>query len=290
MRLPVALSLCLVVLTACSRQATSPVNVEEQVATRVSGTLTAEAPPTQPAPEGSDTQPAPEVSDTSPPPATEAPTAIPPTATLVPTQTLFPTSTATAVSGDPRTTLGQSTWRDPMDSAAGWNVGEDSYTKSSVEDGKLVLTGKSTLDGWRLTWPEVRDVYLEATIATKTCTGNDHYGLMFRVPDRHSPNEGYLLGFTCDGRYWLRSWDGEQMETLIGLTASSAIRAGSDKTNRVGVMMDGDKFTVYANGAELQQVTDGTWSDEGGFGVFIGARQTDGFTIEADEIAYWDLP
>ncbi|HSR48003.1 MAG TPA: LamG-like jellyroll fold domain-containing protein [Anaerolineales bacterium] len=279
--------LCLVaVVSACVPQPPTPsLSIDDQVATSVAGTLAAEGPTLPPPPAST---------NTSPPPATESPTdvptQIPPTATPIPTQTPFPTSTPTAVSGDPRTTLGQPAWRDPMESPAGWNVGEDTYTKISVEDGKLILTGKSTIDGWRLTWPEIEDVYLEATIATKTCTANDHYGLIFRVPDRHSPNEGYLLGFTCDGRYWFRSWDGEQMDTLVGLTVSSAINAGSNKSNRVGVMMDGDKFKLYANGTLLQEVTDDTWSEKGGIGVFIGARQTDGFTTETDEIAYWNLP
>jgi len=174
--------------------------------------------------------------------------------------------------------------------AAAGNLGEDSFTDAEVEDGKFILTGLTTIDGWRLTWPEVKDAYLETTIKTGECTGNDHYGLIFRVPDLHNPNEGYLLGFTCDGRYWLRSWDGEKMETLAPLAASSAIHAGSNATNRVGVKTDGDKLSLYANGTLLQEVVDDRWGDKGGFGLFIGARKTDKFTVEADEIAYWDLP
>ncbi len=78
-------------------------------------------------------------------------------------------------------------------------------------------------------------MYIEATIRTRECQSSDHYGLIFRVPEEGSVNSGYLLGFTCDGRYWLRAWDGEKMETLISLTSASAIQAGSNKTNRIGV-------------------------------------------------------
>src|SRR3990172_4304100 len=196
----------------------------------------------------------------------------------------------TPVAGDPRTALGQAAWRDSFSSATGWNIGEDTFTKAEVDDGQFVLTGLTTADGWRLTWPEIESAYLEASIRTGTCQGSDQYGLIFRVPDIHDPNEGYLFAFTCDGRYSLRTWDGENMDSLVGATAASAIQAGSDKTNRIGVWAEDDEFSLYANGTFLVKIQDETFPDEGGFGFFIGARQTVEFTVRSDEIAYWDLP
>jgi len=268
-------------LTGCLPEPTTPVNLDDQVATSVGGTLTAEAPlPTAPAP----------VTDTPPPTATEVPTLAPPTDTPSPSATASPTTTGTAVAGDPATALGQPTWRDTFDSPSGWNLGEDSFAKLEIEDGKLILTGLSTADGWRLTSPEVDDIYLEATTKTQTCQGSDEYGLIFRVPDIHTADKGYLFGFTCDGRYFLRTWDGENMNTLIPSTASSAIQSGSDKTNRIGVWTNGDELSLYANGTLLVKFSDDTFKDKGGFGYFIGARTTENFAIESSEIAYWDLP
>ena len=268
-------------LAGCLPQPATPVNLDEQVATSVSGTLTAEAPlPTAPAP----------VTDTPAPTATEVPTLPPPTDTPSPSATASPTITATSVSGDPVAALGQPAWRDTFDSTSGWNIGEDSFTEAEIEDGKFILTGLSTADGWRLTWPEVEDVYLEATTRTQTCQGSDEYGLMFRAPDIHAADQGYLFGFTCDGRYFLRTWDGEEMETLISSTASAAVQAGSDKTNRIGVWSEGDEITLYANGTQLMKITDDTFPSKGGFGFFIGARKTENFTIESSDMGYWKLP
>jgi hypothetical protein len=196
----------------------------------------------------------------------------------------------TVVAGDPRTSLGEPAWRDRFTSTSNWNLGEDSFTRIEIEDEELVLTGLSSSDGWRLTWPEVKDFYLEATFRTGTCSGNDHYGLMFRVPDRHAADEGYLLGLTCDGRFWLRQWDGENMDTIVPLTANPAIVQGSDKTNRLGVWADGETLRLYANGKPLDEATDDSLTDKGAYGVFVGARQTDDFKIYVSEIAYWDLP
>ncbi len=282
MKLPVVVVIGLAIgLTGCLPQPASPVNLDDQVSTSVSGTLTAEAPlPTAPAP----------MTDTPLPTATEVPTLAPPTATPSPTPTASPPNTGTPVAGDPRTTLGQPTWRDTFDSPSGWNLGEDSFAKLEIQDGELFLTGLSTADGWRLTSPEVDDVYLEATTKTQTCQGSDEYGLMFRVPDFHAADKGYLFGFTCDGRYFLRTWDGQDMNTLIPSTASSAIQAGGDKANRIGVWTEGEELSLYANGTLLVKISDDTFTDKGGFGFFIGARKTENFKIGSSEIAYWDLP
>jgi hypothetical protein len=278
----------LLALAGCLPQPATPVNVDELVATTVSSTLTAQAPPptlpsTQP-PVTVDTPVA-----TAPPSATSVPTLVPPTSTPIATATPPATNTPTPIAGDPRTALGQPTWRDTFSSATGWNLGADPYTEAEVEDGQFVLTGLTTADGWRLTWPEIESAYLEATIRTRTCQGSDEYGLIFRVPDKHDPNEGYLFGFTCDGRYFLRTWDGENMNSLIGATSASALQAGSDKTNRIGVWAEDDEFSLYANGTLLAKIQDGAFPDKGGFGYFIGARQTVDFTIESDEIAYWNI-
>jgi len=279
----------LLTLTACQRQATTPVNVDDLVATSVSATLalvsTASSPPPTAPPITVDT-PVP----TLPPSATAAVTLVLPSSTATASATPEATLSPTAVTGDPRTALGSAAWRDTFSSATGWNLGDDSFTRAEIEDGQFVLTGLSTADGWRITWPEFEDAYLEATIRPGTCQGSDEYGLMFRVPDIHDANEGYLFGFTCDGRYFLRTWDGEDMKSLIGPTADAAIQAGSDETNRIGVWVEGNEFTLYANGTLLAKLEDARIPDKGGFGFFIGARKTAEFTFKSDEIAYWDLP
>ena len=255
----------------------------DSVATRVAGTLAAITPQAPTAPPVAP-------SDTAPPPPTDSPTPIPPT--LTPTVTPSPTVTLTptTVAGDPRTTLGDPVWRDRFTNSANWTLTEDSFTDVEVDDERLVLTGLTSTDGWRLTWPEVKDFYLEATFRTGTCSGNDHYGLMFRVPDRHAADEGYLLGLTCDGRFWLRLWDGATMDTLVPLTANPAIVQGSNQTNRLGVWAEGEALRLYVNGKLVDELTDDSLTAKGGFGVFVGARKTDHFTVYVSEIAYWDLP
>lgn len=296
-----AFAVLLLGLSACSliqQPATLDPNL---LATSVSGTLTAVPPrtlppePTSTEPPASPTEPeasptgSPEATATAPTELTATPT-VPASDTPQPTQTAGPTSTLPA--GDIRNTLGNPTFRDTLSASTNWSTGEDSFTRSRVEDGELHLTGLTTTDGWRLSWPVIRDFYLEMTVRTGSCTGNDHYGFMARVPDRSAANRGYLFGFTCDGRYSLRTWDGpeETMTSLIGNTASTAIVSGSQQENRIGLWMDGEQIRLYANGTLLTQLQDDTFTNEGSFGIFVGARQTTNFTVHVDEIAYWADP
>ena len=265
-------------------------NVDE-LATRVSGTLTAISPGI-PLPTAIETG-AP--SPTEPPAAQPSPTDTPsvfatPLPSLTPTTSLTPLASRTLPADEPRSTLGNPTWRDDFASRANWPLAEDSFTRAEVVDGALILTGLTTTDGWRVTWPVVKDFYLEMTVETGTCAGSDQYGLIARVPDLHAPNSGYLFGVTCDGRYSLRAWDGETMTNLVRATASASLEAGSAQVNRVGLLATGNQLILYVNGVRLTELEDSRFSAEGSFGIFVGARQTSNFAIQVTEIAYWENP
>lgn len=289
-------------LSACSLIQPTATLDPNALATSVSGTLTAVPVVRTLPPEATATEvPAspttePEVSATAlPATSTELPQA---SATPTPQSSETPTSgptpgpTSTLPAGDIRSTLGNPTYRDTLSAGNNWPLGADDFTSAKVENGELHLTGLTTTDGWRLTWPLVKDFYLEMSVRTGNCTGNDRYGLMVRVPDKTAADRGYLLGITCDGRYSLRAWDGpkETMTQLINLTSSTAIVSGSQATNRVGLWAKGEQLALYVNGTLLAQFQDSAFVKEGAFGIFVGARQTENFTIHVDEIAYWENP
>jgi hypothetical protein len=178
-----------------------------------------------------------------------------------------------------------------------WPTGVSEFTAVNFTSGSMVLTSLDDISGWRLANPTGREfggLYLEATVRTGTCKGNDQYGLIARVPVLKDADQGYLFGFTCDGRYSFRSWDGKvgekgKMTRLIDWTANKAVNAGSGQTNRMGLMMVGSRMLLYANGTLLGEVTTNTYAS-GYFGVFVGGMQTKNFAITIDEMAYWENP
>ena len=142
--------------------------------------------------------------------------------------------------------------------------------------------------GWRLAPRSPKNFYLEATFTTGSCGGADLYGLVFRAKD-YSSGFGYYFEITCDGRYSLSRWDDSGKATILGKSTNAAILPGANKTNHFGVMANNDSLKLYANGKLLQEVKDKTFLSSGYIGPFI-AGQTGGFTVEMDEIAYWQLP
>jgi hypothetical protein len=109
-----------------------------------------------------------------------------------------------------------------------------------------------------------------------------------RAPD-YSSGKGYFFGVTCDGRYNLKKSDGSGDATLINTMSNNMIKPGTNQTNRIGVMLVNDSFTLYANGKKIGETKDTGISEGGYIGPFF-AGISGGFTVTMDEIAYWDLP
>jgi hypothetical protein len=216
---------------------------------------------------------------------TSTPTA---TATNTPVPTIYPT-------GDPRSSLGTADWTDPFNGGTYWPVDEDTYSIGKIENGMYVITGKQKINAWRMAPAQsLTDAYIEVLFKTTTCLGRDGYGIYFRVPNIHENDQGYLYGISCDGQYYLKKWDGKvtpngSMITLVDYTSNSNINAGSNQSNRVGVMAVGSRLMLYVNGVLVNDSTDSTYKS-GYFGLFVHPVSTVPLTIQADEASYWLNP
>lgn len=216
---------------------------------------------------------------------------IEPSATPTATSTETPTASPTLGTSDPRASLGDPTWQDDFVDASDWALYEDDHTRFEIAENELAMTAFNAdyYNGWLLSWRKDVNFYIEATGTVGTCAGRDSYGLMFRAPASDKGYIGYLFGISCDGRYSLRSWDGEVMSKILDWTPSTHLTSGSGQTHRIGVWAQGTELKLYAQGELLATLTDNTYS-EGLFGLFISAAQTPNFTSNIEEFLYWDLP
>ncbi|MBN1370593.1 MAG: hypothetical protein JW987_01435 [Anaerolineaceae bacterium] len=277
---PFVLLAAMLVLSACNLPTTSePSPTADLVGTEVSRLLTEQ--PVEQLPGPGDT-PVPIPSSTTAPDNTPEPT-LPPTPE--------PSFTPTTNPGDPRQVYGEPSWNDSLSSDNNFWKDENDHTKIASGDGVLLLTGKTTdgWHGWSLTYAQSpTNFYLEGNFRTQTCAGNDLYGLVFRAGKESS---GYFYGFTCDGEYRVRAIDfnNDLNSELVELKSSPSILSGSNQANRIGVLAQGNKFTLYANGVLLEEITDGTFTS-GYIGAFVAANSTPNFTVELDEISLWNLP
>jgi hypothetical protein len=209
-----------------------------------------------------------------------------PTITQIPTDTLIPTPTT----GNPLSGLGDPDFQDKFASATNWNIGSDEHAAIELRDGTLRMTALNAdkYEAMRLANPVLDDFYLEVTARTGDCSGFDRYGLLARTPG-FNPIQGYLFGFTCDGRYSLRIFDGVSFTILIPWIQSEDILSGSNQTNKLGFYALGQQIKLYANDKLLMETQDDRFSG-GYFGLFIGAFSTPGFTVSISDVKYWELP
>ncbi|NMC52065.1 MAG: hypothetical protein GYA48_00315 [Chloroflexi bacterium] len=276
-----SIALCVFLLAGCNLPTRQAASDTGQVATSVALTLTAQpvelliATPTIPPIQMATSQP------------------VEPTATIAPQASATPTLTATPPAGDPRQDLGTPTWQRSMDDGKSFGLEEaydDGNTRFEVSNGVMSISSNSSngFRGWRLSNPKPQNMYLEGIFRANTCSGGDTYGLVFRAAD-YTSGYGYYAGFTCDGKYLLSRWTSSGTSTVISSTQSDLILSGSNQTNRLGILADGESISLYANGKLLETVTDTGISDGGHIGPFISAF-SGGFSYALDEIAYWDLP
>jgi hypothetical protein len=199
-----------------------------------------------------------------------------------------PTPNITPAPGafNPYTTYGNPTFEDPM---TGINI-EDwvnpstgllpntNYIKIAETNSKFYLTGKeSEFSTWYFTW---------------RCSGKDAYGLIARGPEHLAGVAfGYVVSFTCDGSLWVFRVDSISPYSavdLVSFTPSQYILSGSNQENVMGVKFIGSTLTVYANGHQISQVIDKTYSS-GRYGLFVNAGLTSNYTYQVVQMAYWDL-
>lgn len=287
----------IITLTACNLPAPSPPTPSEPEAaytiaaqtiiaqlTEVARTLTPTVGPTEALPSPTASA-APEMTATL--------TVLPPTETATPLPaTDTPTASPTFPSGDPRLSLGDPDFYDNFASGANWPLYEDDHVSFRINDEtQLIMTAfkPEQWDGFMLANPTVKDFYLEMTARFRQCSGLDRFGLVFRSVPSDQGYLGYLFGVSCDGRYSLRRWDGKNFIKIIDWTESDVLNSGSQQGNRIGVMVRGNRFSLYANGVLLKEATDDTHAS-GRFGVFVGSANTSNFKVEVEEVSQWDLP
>ncbi len=205
------------------------------------------------------------------------------------TITVTPTITPTFMPEDPRSMLGPPSWNDNYANGNNWPQGNDQFTSVIFSDGFMKLTALTDTDGWRLTYPNLKNFYLEANFQTGDCKTTDHFGIIFRVPDISLANQGYFYGIQCDGKYFLKVFAENLMTSIVYAKTSSAILPGKDVVNRLGIMAEDDQLSLFVNGTLVKEVSD-THFERGGFGIFIGSDAVKNLTVWVDEINYWSLP
>lgn len=279
-------------LSACTMPASKGPTVKPSVAiTQAVQTMTAKLtvtpkPTTKPAATSTPVQ-------TSTQPAEATNTTVPPTVTTIPEATSTPAASpvVTLNPANPAAGLSNPDWHETFDGTGTWYAFQDDFVRFQAINNKLEMTviQAGNRNGWALVPQLLTTKYYVEMIATfgNACKGADRFGLM--LSSVSSADKGYLYGVSCEGKYVLWKWDGTRMTTLVNWKTSDQIVSGAGKTNRIGLWVDGNKLSLYANDALLTELTDVSY-EKLYFGVFVGAPETAGFTVRVSNLNYWSLP
>ncbi len=220
-----------------------------------------------------------------------------PSETLEPSETPEDTATATEPPFDPASEYGAPTMFDGMDSDKNWasssGLPDDENIRLALGGGNLHVTGKKAdWDTWWFTSTVASDFFLQIKVNSGDCSGKQAYGLIMRGPaSAGSGARGYVYTFSCDGFYRLDRLDTTAPFTkveLIGWTKSDFIKDGDNEVNVLAIRMVGEDITLYANGFELEKLSDGKFAS-GRFGLFVNAGSPGNYTFDVDELSYWGL-
>ena len=191
--------------------------------------------------------------------------------------------------------LGDPDWQDNFDAdLKRWYLPADNNIQFEIKDGQLVMTAfKPDGDQWRLAeLPALSDFYIEMEAITgDACAKKDSYGFLLRSPKSSGSvvDTGYVFGFSCDGNYRYYRMDSGNYVSLQNWKPTPFLKQGPNQTNKIGVRAEGDAFTIYVNGNEVDSFNDSTYP-EGLFGLMIRSEQTDNFQVAVEQMAYWSLP
>ncbi|OGO28242.1 MAG: hypothetical protein A2W33_06990 [Chloroflexi bacterium RBG_16_52_11] len=225
-------------------------------------------------------------------PALSQPTATAP----LPTATVIPVTTL-----NPYTAYGDPTYVNPMEFANYWEwappetdtLPNNQRIRLQFKDGQLYVTGKRLdFSTWWFSSHFLSDAYMEMTFNTEDCSGEDAYGMIFHGPKHLAGiSYGYIASFTCGGELWVARLDDAEpweVEVLIDEEEISAANTGPGEQNVIGVLAEGDRYVIYANGTQVAEFEDDHF-EKGRMGVFVRAASPDAYTYRVTNLSYWDF-
>ena len=223
----------------------------------------------------------------TPIPPTATPTATIPYPTAVPTQTSTPLPPSTATP-DLHQSLGPLVFSSDFESSDGWPLSQDASGATSVSGGQLaiVVSAPQTPRMAISPSPIVADFYLDVSAHAAICSGEDEYGIVFRV----NPNGSrYQFTVTCSGGIRLRRYVSGSGRAIVPFEDKTlAVLAGAPADNQLAVLAQGRDLHLYVNGYEVLDVQDATFN-AGQVGLIVASAKSGQTTITFDNFKVWTL-
>lgn len=170
-----------------------------------------------------------------------------------------------------------------VDNRRGWILSSGTRYLEGEALHLVVPRERPNISSWPETGPTRFNNFIlqvEATVLDGPTSGS--YGIVFR---NQGPTNFYLFEISVDGRYHLFRMANGALEQLIPWKRSQTIRRGY-KMNELAIFAAGPAIRIYANGRQLDELTDETFS-EGEIQVYAAGS---GLHVAFDNLKITELP
>ncbi len=220
----------------------------------------------------------------TPTPTTAVPTATPTfiIPTLIPTATFTP-EPEPSPTPDLLTGLGDLIYEDSFDHNLGWEIGQSEIGGASLVEERLSLAVRRSNSFYFIESPAptITDFFLEVTVRSEVCSGDDEFGVMFRY---RAMGEHYRFALTCDGRARVSRVLEEGEIVLVPLTQTYAMFTGLFVDNRIAIWASGNQFLFFINDLEVFSANDRVLPS-GKITFFVRSRQSNQTTVSFDDLS-----
>ncbi len=175
--------------------------------------------------------------------------------------------------GPPAPTLAETTFSDDFSDPASGLIDEPTeqeWGRNYYEDGQYIFELKPA-PGAIYDYYEgqtLPDAFLMQATASYTGSPDNGYGLIFQVQAGEESDDFYAFRISGDGFYTVEKTEKGELTTLIDWTPSGQIDQAEAAPNLLAVQGDGDTYTLYINGRQVDTFTDDTYTG-GTFGFMV---------------------
>jgi len=189
---------------------------------------------------------------------------------------------------DDRPGMGELLFSDSFDDPAFWNTASSADASAILANDRLVLSITQPgplLIASRRDQPSAGDFYAEATANLSLCSGNDQYGMLFRV---ESSADFYRFDITCNGQERLDRVRAGVAYPLENWLSSNDVPLAAPAQIKLGVWADGQEIRLFLNDTYQFSMTDPVFSS-GGFGFFAYASGKSPVTISFSDLSVYSV-
>lgn len=165
-----------------------------------------------------------------------------------------------------------------------WALESDETGSSIIVPEQLMieLNAPNLVQYSKLIEPTFSDFSLEVDARLAGGSPTSTFGVMFRI---QNPDEFYRFEITADGMYILERHDanGSWVRHTDDWLDTTAINQGVEATNRLKVVADGDRITIFVNDILLEEVTDDAYPS-GNIALDVGTFDGSGARVSFDNL------